>query len=70
MRSAKDSPDFTWGLRLRLIILWSRPSIINVVLQVLTADEFLNLILEGDALLGGMADISVESAELVLVLLE
>ena len=54
-----------WGLRLGLIILWSCPSMINVVLKVPAIDEFLNLILEGDALLDGMADISVESTELV-----
>ena len=42
--SAKDSLDLAWGLHLWLVILRSRPSVIEVILQVPTADEFLHLI--------------------------
>ena len=45
----------------------SSPPVIDVILQLPVMDKFIYLILKGDALLGGMADISVESVELVLV---
>ena len=70
MGSTKYSLDFMRGLYLWPIILSSHPSIVDVVLQVPMVDEFLYLILQGDALLGGMTDISVESVVLILISLE
>ena len=69
MGFAKDSPNLAWGLRFRWVILRSRPPIADIVLQVPTVNELLYLIFKGDTLLDGMAGISVESTELVLVLL-
>ena len=63
----KDSLDLAWGLCCRTVILRSHPPVIDIVLQVPAANELLYLIFEGDALLGGMVDISVESVVLVLV---
>ena len=45
MGSAKGSPDLSWGLPfLRLLILLSRPLVVDVVLQVPATDELLYLI--------------------------
>ena len=57
--SAKDGPDFAWGLRLWLIILRPRLFVIDVVLQVPATDDILYLIFKGDVLFCCMADISV-----------
>ena len=43
------------------------PLFVDVVLEVPAANELLDLILEGDALLNGMANILVEPAIFVLV---
>ena len=67
MRSAKDSPYLVWGLYFWLVILRSHPPVIDIVLQVPVTYELLYLIFDDDALLGGMADISVGSTILVLV---
>ena len=67
MWSTKDCPDFTWGLHLWSVILWSRPPVIDVVLQVLAADKFLYLIFQGDTFLYCIVDISVKSVILVMI---
>ena len=67
-RSTKDSPDLAWGLCFQLVILWSRPLIVNIVLQVPMVDKVLYLVLQCDTLLSVMADDSVKLTELVLVL--
>ena len=67
MRSAEDRPDFAWGLCLRSIILRPGLPVVNVVLEVLAADEFLDLILERDALLCGVTDVLVVSTVFVLI---
>ena len=64
---SKDGPGFSWGLCLWLIILQSRPPVIDVVLQVPVADEFFYLIFQGDALFCCMADIFVKPAILILI---
>ena len=67
VRSAEDRPDFVWGLCLRSIILWPSPPVVNVVLEVLATDKFLDLILECDTLLGGVTNVPVESVAFVLI---
>ena len=67
VRSIEDSLDLAWRVCFRLLILWSRPPIIDIVFQVPTTDKLLYLILQGDALLGGVADVSMKSAKLVLI---
>ena len=52
-----------------MVILRSRPFVVDIVLQVPETNELLYLIFKGNALLDGMVDISMESAILVLVLL-
>ena len=40
VRPAKDRLNFVWGLCLRRIILRPGPPVVNVVLEVLVANEF------------------------------
>ena len=67
LKPTEDSLNLAWGLHFLSVILWSRPPVIDIVLQVPATDKLLYLILQGDALLGGVADNSVESTKLVLV---
>ena len=69
VRSAEDCPDFAWAFYLRSIILQPCLLVANVVLEVPTVDEFLDLILKCDALLSGVIDILVVSVAFVLILL-
>ena len=67
MGSAKDSPNLAWGLYYRTVILRSCLPIVDIVMQVPAVNELLYLIFKGDTLFGGIVDISVESALLILV---
>ena len=67
VRSTEDHPDLTWGFCLKSVILWSCPPVINIMLEVPTANELLDLILEGDALLSGMTNVLVEPTVLILL---
>ena len=67
MRSAEDRPDLAWGLYFRFAILWPCHSVVDVILEVLTTNELLYLILEGDALLSGVTDIFMEPTVIVMV---
>ena len=67
VKSAEDRLDFAWGLYLRSIILLTGPPIVNVILEVPMVDEFLDLILEHDALLSGVTDVLMELAVFVLI---
>ena len=67
MWSAEDRLDLMWGFCFKSIILWPGPLIIDIVLEVPMANELLDLILEGDALLNGITDAFVEPAVFVLV---
>ena len=67
VRSVKDSLDLVWGLRFNSVILRSRLRIIDIVLQVPVMDKLLYLIFQCDTLLGGVADIFMKLAVLILV---
>ena len=67
MRSSEDHPNLAWGFCFRFVILRPGPPIVDVVLEVPTANKLLDLILESDALLSGMANVFVERALFVLV---
>ena len=67
MRSIEDRPDFGWGLYFKYIILWPGFTIVDVIPEVPTVNELLDLILEGDEFLSHMADILVVSIIFVLV---
>ena len=67
VRTVEDRPDFAWGLCFRYIILQSFPLVIDVILELPTTNELLNLVFEGDALLGGVTDVFMEPTVLVLV---
>ena len=69
IRSPKDCPDFVWGLRLRGVILQPSPSAIDIILEVLAADELFNFILKRDTLLCGVTNVFVVSTIFVLILL-
>ena len=57
VRPAEDRPDLMWGHSLKCIVLWPGPPIVDVVLEVPAMDEFLNFILECNALFSGVTDI-------------
>ena len=65
VRSTEDHPNFAWGFCFRSIILRPSPLVVDVVLEVPTMNEFLDLILECDALLGGVTDVLVVSTVFV-----
>ena len=67
VRSAKDRPNFTWGFYFRSIIFWPGPHVVDVILEVLTVNEFLDLIIKCDTLLGGVTNVLVESTIFILV---
>ena len=67
MRPAEDGPDFAKGFYLILVIVWLGSSVMDVVPKVPITDEFLDLILEYDALLSGVADILVVPTILILI---
>ena len=67
MRSAEDRPDFAWEFDLKSIIMRPSPPVVDVMLEVSVTDEFLNLILEGDAFLGSVTNILVEPKVFVMV---
>ena len=67
VRPAEDRPDFLWGFCLKSIVLRPGPLVVDVILEEPVANEFLNLILESDALLSGVTDVLVESAIFVLI---
>ena len=63
----EDSLDLTRGLHFWSVILWSRPPIVDIDLKVPEKDKLFYLILQGDTLLSGVADVSMRSTKLVLV---
>ena len=65
--SAEDRLDFVSWFYFRSVVLRPSPHIVDVILEVPAADEFLDLILEGDALLNYMTDIFVKPTVFVLV---
>ena len=67
VRSTKDHLDFAWEFCLRSIVLRPGPPVVDVILKVPTANEFLNLILESDVLFSGVTDILVVSAVFILI---
>ena len=67
MRSTEDSPDFTMWSHLALVIKRLGASIADVVSEIPFTNKFFDLILEHNALFGGVANIFVISAILVLV---
>ena len=59
VRFTEDRPDFVWGLCLKCIILRSGPPVVNVVLEVPATNEFLDLILECNALFSSVTDVLI-----------
>ena len=66
-RSTEDRLDLVWGLCLRCIIMLPGFPIVNVVLEVPTVDEFLNLILKCNALFSGVTDVLMVSTIFILI---
>ena len=64
---AEDSSDLARRPVFILVVLWRGASVTDIVPEVSLSDEFFNLILEHDAFFRSVADISVESAVLVLI---
>ena len=67
VRSTEDHPNLVWGLHLRCIVLQLGPSTVNVVLEVPTADEFFDLILECNTFFSGVIDVHVVSTIFILI---
>ena len=67
MWSAKDGSDFVRRFCLSLVLMGLGAPVTDVVLEVSLSDEFLNLVLEGDAFFRRVADIPVVLAIIVLV---
>ena len=67
MRSVEDRLDLAWGFCFRFVNFWPCTPIVDVILEVLTTNELLYPIFEGDALLSGMTDVFMEPTVLVLV---
>ena len=67
VRSAEDCLDFVWWLCLRCIILRLGPLVVNVVLEVPAANEFLNFILKCNAFFNSVTDVIMLSAIFVLI---
>ena len=67
VRSAEDSPNL--GRRSRIILVIERlgASVVDVISEVPFTDEFFDLILEHNALFGGLADIFVIPIILALI---
>ena len=66
IRSTEDRLNLAWGFYFRFVILQLCPPIIDVILEVPVANDFLNLFFEGDALLNGVIDIFMELVVLVV----
>ena len=67
VRSAKDGPNFARRFYRVLVIALLSSSVMDVVPEVPITDEFLDLILEHNALLCGVADILVTPTILILI---
>ena len=67
MQSAEDSSDHTGRFYLLSILTGLGDPVADVVLEVPLSDEFFNLILECDKFFGGVANILMVLAVLVLV---
>ena len=66
--AAEDSPSLERRSRLALVVALLGVSVADVISEVPFTDEFLNLILKHNALLGGVADVFVISTIFVLIL--
>ena len=67
VQPVENSPDLARRSRLALVIARLGTSITDVILKVPFTNEFLDLIFEHNALLGGVAEIFVMPAILVLI---
>ena len=67
MRSAEDSLDLARRSCLALVIVQLGASVADVISEVSFSDEFLDLILKHNALLGGVTDIFVVPTIFVLI---
>ena len=63
----EDRLDLVWGPCFWSIILWYCPPVIDIILKVATTDELLYLVFKGDELLGGVTNVFMEPAVLILV---
>ena len=67
VRTTKDRPDLAWRFFFTSVILWPRPPVVDVVLEVPATNELFNLVFEGETLFSGVTNIFMEPAILVLV---
>ena len=67
VRSTEDGSDFVRRSYLALFLVWLSAPVADVVLEISLSDEFLNLVLEGNAFFCRVVDIPVVSVILVLI---
>ena len=67
MWPTEDSPDLARRSYLTLVVVRLGASVADVISEIPFSDEFLNLILEHDVLLHGVADILVIPTIFILI---